>query len=456
MSDETNYETNNPEGTTSGSTTGTAWTATGTAERVGFCQDCGTPLTRETARPVGAGVFCEPCLTARVGAPNQQGYTTVPPVAGVPPMDKPPSPALAGILSIIPGVGQMYNGQYAKGVVVLLICAVLDSLGKTDHLGIFGVAAFGWWIYQIVDAYQTAKARVEGRPIPNPFGLNDVGERMGFGKGFGNATHVYGTTPPPYTSATPPPYTSTSQPYTTTTGPTTGPVPSGPDWVGYVPPTNFASAPRVPPAAQTTAPWTQAPYAPTYSATTPPVYAEPIAPMPVVAVPPAKRFPVGAFWLIGLGIVFLIGEFAPDWGWSWHLGQNWLLAGLFAGLSAWTLVRRLNSADHSICGYRWPLILGVLAMLFILQALDVASLGRTWPVLFIAFGAVLILERTSLGTADFGHAYTSNPYVPVAPAEAEAAERARAAWGTPVTPAPTQEPGSGTHGVVDDSTKGGL
>jgi TM2 domain-containing membrane protein YozV len=456
MSDETvNYETNNPgEQGASSTSADAAWTSTGTAERVGFCQDCGTPLTRETARPVGAGVFCEPCLAARVGNVGPQGYTTAPPGAGVPPLDKPPSPGLAGLLSIIPGVGQMYNGQYAKGVVILLIFSVLNSLGKADHLGIFGLAAFGWWIYQIADAYQTAKARVEGRPLPNPFGLNEVGERMGFGKNWGNAAHTYGPTTPPYSAAPPPPYAATAPPY----GAATGPVANGPDWVGYVPPTNFASAPPVPPAAQAAAPWTQAPYtqpyAPTYTAAVYP--ADPTVPMPVVDIPPAKRFPVGAIWLIGLGVVFLLGEFAPDWGWSWRLSQNWLLAGLFAGISAWTLTRRMNSGDHSICGYRWPVILGVLALLFVFQALDIASIGRTWPVLFIAFGAMLILERTSLGTPEFGHAYPTNIYTPPPTSEAEASERARAAWSTPVTPAATQEAGTETHSTVDDSTKGGF
>jgi hypothetical protein len=439
MSDETvNYETNNPEGTSAGTTSGAAWTATGTAERVGFCQDCGTPLTRETARPVGAGVFCEPCLTKRVGTP-----------VGVPPVETlsgTPHPVLAGLLGVIPGVGAMYNGQYAKGLAHLLIFLVLSALSK-DVNGIFGLLGAFWFFYQVVDAYQTAKARLEGRPLPNPFGLNEVGERMGFGKNWGNATHVSGTANPPYTP--PSPYT-TSQPYGST-----GPVTHGPDWVGYVPPTNFASAPPVPPAAQPSAaswqtPYTQQPYTQTYSAPTPGYTAPPMPVVPIVPVAPAKRFPVGAIWLIGLGVVFLLGEFMPDWGWSWHFSQNWVLALLFAGLSAWTLTRRLNSGMQSICGYRWPLILGILALLFVLQGLDIASLGRTWPVLFIAFGAMLILERTPLGHTDLNSAYPTNIYAPAVPTDAEASEaRARAAWSAP-------ESSSETHGVVDDSTKGGL
>lgn len=60
-----------------------------------FCQDCGKPLTPETLRTVGAGVFCEPCLAARVGVPVDATGTTVPPVPGE------PHPWLAALLGAI-------------------------------------------------------------------------------------------------------------------------------------------------------------------------------------------------------------------------------------------------------------------------------------------------------------------------------------------------------------------
>ncbi len=37
-------------------------------ERVAFCQNCGKPLCAECVRNVGASIFCEPCLAARVAA----------------------------------------------------------------------------------------------------------------------------------------------------------------------------------------------------------------------------------------------------------------------------------------------------------------------------------------------------------------------------------------------------
>ena len=196
MSDETNYGTPTPGDTGA------------PAERVGFCQDCGTPLTRETVRAVGTGVFCEPCLATRVGtkAGTQQGYTTVPPVGTVPPpvgttpnIGGEPHPVLAGFLGLIPGVGAMYNGQYAKAVAHLVVFVVLTSL--SDHVDALGLLVVGWVFYQVFDAYHTAKARLEGRPLPNPFGLNDIGERMGFGRPAGAAAGPGAGAAPP-TSAT--------------------------------------------------------------------------------------------------------------------------------------------------------------------------------------------------------------------------------------------------------------
>ena len=462
MSDETNYGTNAPGDP--GAPAGTA----GTAERVGFCQDCGTPLTRETARPVGAGVFCEPCLAARVGTGGTQGgYTTVPPVGSVPPGTVPPMgnmpgslphPVLAGFLGIIPGVGAIYNAQYAKGIAHLVIFMVLSSLGHMND--VFKLLCVVWFFYQIIDAYQTARARLEGRPLPNPFGLNDIGERMGFGRQPAPAT---GTAAPNAGAAGQPagatwtgdpvnagpvnagPTSYGTQGYASTpyTAPGYTPASGGRDWVGYVPPANFTAAPPVPPMGTSTSgsTWGQAPYAPAYTGHDVP---NPYTATPVM--PSTRRFPVGAIWLIGLGVLFLLFEFGQDWGWS--LNFNWVLAVLFAGLAALSLARKLHTGVNVVCILRWPLVSGVLALLFLLQAIDVAPLGRTWPILFIVFGAMLIVERTALANMNY-----SAPVYPVSgsvvpPMDEAEAERARAAWAT------AAEPGS-TESHTTDLTKGG-
>ena len=83
------------------------------------------------------------------------------------------SPDLAAFLGFIPGVGAMYNGEYAKGFIHVLIFATL--IWMTDHInGLFGIAIAAFVIYMPIEAYKTAKARQMGLPPPDPFGFNNL------------------------------------------------------------------------------------------------------------------------------------------------------------------------------------------------------------------------------------------------------------------------------------------
>ncbi|HEY3645339.1 MAG TPA: hypothetical protein VGM16_08380, partial [Gammaproteobacteria bacterium] len=104
-----------------------------------------------------------------------------------------PNPGLAALLGLIPGVGAMYNEQYAKGVVHLIVFVILVSLAS-DVNGVFGLLVAGWIFYMAIEAHHTARAKREGTPLPNPFGLNDIGERFGFGKAWpGSSANPMGT-----------------------------------------------------------------------------------------------------------------------------------------------------------------------------------------------------------------------------------------------------------------------
>jgi hypothetical protein len=403
----------------------------GTESRIGFCQDCGKPLTPSTVRNVGTGVFCEPCLTARVGTPNPApGYTTVPPYAPIPPsaaLPGDPRPGLAALLGIIPGVGAMYNGQFAKGIAHIAIFAVLVSLSDNVN-GIFGLFVAGWIVYMAFEAHHTAIARRDGLPLPNAFGLNDIGERLGFGKGWGNVTTVR-----PAAAAAPP--SDAASPY--------APVPpaSTTDWVGYVPPTAYgaAAAQQEAYAASMAANvqaqamrdatyYSQSPYAQTYTGTeytAPSVGPIPVSAIPVATIPvpeiQARRFPTGALWLIGLGILILLANLLPDW----HYSERWWLPILFAGLSVWTFTRRMNSGARLICIIRWPILFMILAIMFALHALNLeVTVGLTLSILLIAFGALLLLERTAGAGPTYSAPYTAS----VVPGYTPAEEAPGAAW----------------------------
>jgi hypothetical protein len=89
------------------------------------------------------------------------------------------NPVLAAILGFIPGVGAMYNGEYAKGFVHALIFATL-IWAASNVSEFFGPLIALFIFYMVFEAYQTAKARRLGLPAPDPFGLNSwLSNRVG-------------------------------------------------------------------------------------------------------------------------------------------------------------------------------------------------------------------------------------------------------------------------------------
>lgn len=149
-----------------------------------YCQNCGKAMCASCMRSVGGVIYCEPCLAERLG---MSGASTTGAPAGYPGVVAPagPHPGTAFVLGFIPGVGAMYNGQFIKGLVHVVIFIIL--IGMTEHVGIFGILVAAWVAYQVFDAFETAKARRDGRPMPDPFGLNDLGTRMGIPMGGGPA-----------------------------------------------------------------------------------------------------------------------------------------------------------------------------------------------------------------------------------------------------------------------------
>jgi hypothetical protein len=73
---------------------------------------------------------------------------------------KPPkSPVAAGILSgFFPGVGQLYNGEYLKGILFLIIFAGLISLQPHGGQPFPALILAGFYFFQIIEAVQTAKS----------------------------------------------------------------------------------------------------------------------------------------------------------------------------------------------------------------------------------------------------------------------------------------------------------
>ena len=79
------------------------------------------------------------------------------------------SPGLAFILGMIPGVGAVYNGQYVKGLMHVIILGILISIVSSDSVGpftpLFGMLIAIWWFYMAFEAYHTARRRQFGQPV---------------------------------------------------------------------------------------------------------------------------------------------------------------------------------------------------------------------------------------------------------------------------------------------------
>jgi Domain of unknown function (DUF5668)/B-box zinc finger len=151
-----------------------------------YCRTCGKPLCSTCTRDVRGVIYCEECLASHLS-----GTMPPPGPAAVPPGAKPPrglpSPGLAAILGVIPGVGAMYNGEFAKGFIHVVIFATL--IWMTDNVnGLFGIAIAAFVIYMPIEAYKTARAKEMGLPPPDPFGLNNLFSPAGSAKPMPAAT----------------------------------------------------------------------------------------------------------------------------------------------------------------------------------------------------------------------------------------------------------------------------
>jgi hypothetical protein len=174
-----------------------------------FCRECGKPMCQECQRPALGSVYCgehlpvaaassfapppppPPRVTPEPGgsypgspysAPGASPYTA--PVQAPPPTayESSAHPALALILGFIPGVGAIYNGQYAKGLIHAVVFGLLVSIvssvrGSLEPL--FGLLIGAWVFYMAFEAYHTARKRRYGVAVEEFSSLFDVRPTQG-------------------------------------------------------------------------------------------------------------------------------------------------------------------------------------------------------------------------------------------------------------------------------------
>src|SRR5215813_4100661 len=117
----------------------------------GFCRSCGKALCDVCRRDAYGTVFCEEHQPAPAAPPPQQAAPPPPPPYPPYPSYPGASPGLALGLGFIPGVGAIYNGQYAKGLVHAVIFGLLISIMGSGAAGglepLFGLLIAAWIFY---------------------------------------------------------------------------------------------------------------------------------------------------------------------------------------------------------------------------------------------------------------------------------------------------------------------
>ena len=124
-------------------------------DATGFCRHCGKPLCPECTRDVRGALYCEDCLSGIVfGAPAAATQPVKPATS---------RPGAALVLGFVPGLGAVYNGEYNKALihVVVFVALIVGASSDIDTglMVILILASIGFCFYMAIDAMRVAKAK---------------------------------------------------------------------------------------------------------------------------------------------------------------------------------------------------------------------------------------------------------------------------------------------------------
>ncbi|MFZ0640668.1 MAG: B-box zinc finger protein [Candidatus Acidiferrales bacterium] len=170
-------------------------------DAIGFCRNCGKALCQQCAREVRGALYCEQCLAAMMApqAPAAQFVAPgAPPAYTYPVVVEPqgPNPGTACALGFIPGLGAVYNGEYVKGLIhVIIFGGLIALMSNSDNMpdGIVAMIAVFFavfYCYMPIEAYRTARAKRLGIPVTGFFGETSAPPAAPGGPG-ASARHNY-------------------------------------------------------------------------------------------------------------------------------------------------------------------------------------------------------------------------------------------------------------------------
>jgi hypothetical protein len=149
-------------------------------DAVGYCRNCGKAMCQGCVRPVRDVLYCEDCLATIMGIPGAVPASD--PSAGAPvpgalpaapvPRRSTSSPGVAFVLGLFPGLGAVYNGEYNKALIHIVVFAAM-IVGLSSDIGdgasvVLSLLLSGFVLYMAFDAMRVAKARSLGEASVDP------------------------------------------------------------------------------------------------------------------------------------------------------------------------------------------------------------------------------------------------------------------------------------------------
>lgn len=137
------------------------------ADSVGVCTRCGKSVCSQCSLELDGKLVCKTCAEGMIRSsqappvlPAQQAQPALPANQGTVP-GKHKEPILSLVLSFfIPGLGQVYNGQLVKGIVIFALYVFLWIVSGALMFVLIGfctmVLPLLLWLYAIYDAYSVA------------------------------------------------------------------------------------------------------------------------------------------------------------------------------------------------------------------------------------------------------------------------------------------------------------
>lgn len=154
-----------------------------------FCRHCGKGVCPRCAVDVAGVPHCAECA-AELAKQAEAEPEAAPPRTGVPipappprprparrPPDDSPHPVLSGVLGFVPGLGAVYNGQYVKGLIHVILFGLLMTIATNighslTPLFVPLIAVF--YLYMPIEAVRTAQALRRGEKVDELSGVVGV------------------------------------------------------------------------------------------------------------------------------------------------------------------------------------------------------------------------------------------------------------------------------------------